>query len=150
MLDVGILATGIAAALAFLPGRGKWLRHLLLISWTATAVAATLGVSMAGIVFIMTMLDLVIAAAALTISTHDQSRLDARFVGGVSMALMPLHWVMSWSEGGASWTLYAAACNAGFILQCLIVGGWLNGVGRGLGRFLHRIRPLHFLRGGGR
>ena len=150
MFDLGILITGAAAGLAFVPGRGKWLRHLLVISWAATAIAAGSGVSMAGVVFIMAMCDLVIAGAAVTIATNDPNRIDARFVGGLSMALMPLHWVMAWSQGSASWLLYASACNAAFVIQCLTVGGWLDGVGRSLGRFFHRFRPVRSLRDGRR
>ena len=150
MFDIGIFLTGAMAALAFLSWRGKWLRHLLVISWAATATAAALGVSMAGFVFLMTMLDLIIAGAAVVIATNKPTRVDARVVGGVSIAHMPVHWVMAFSQGAADWTLYAAILNTGFIVQCLIVGGWLNGVGRSLGRFLHRLSPVRFLRGGGR
>lgn len=150
MLDIGILVTGMAAALGFFPRRGKWLRHLLVISWAAVAIAAGAGVTMAGIVFIMAMCDLVIAGAVVVIATNDPNRIDARFVGGLSMALMPGHWAMAWSEGQADWLIYVSACNAGFVIQCLIVGGWLDGVGRALGRFFHRLRPVRSLRDGRR
>jgi len=150
MFDLGILITGAAAGLAFVPQRGKWLRHLLVISWVGTAVAAAVGVSMSGIVFMIAMFDLIIAGAAVTIATNDPDRVDARFVGGLSMALMPLHWVMAWSQGNASWLLYASACNGVFVIQCLTVGGWLDGVGRGLGRFFHRFRLVRPLRNGRR
>lgn len=150
MLDLGILITGAAAALAFIPGRGKWLRHLLVISWIATAVAAGAGASMAAVVFLLTMLDMTIAGAALVVSTNDPARYDARVVGALSMGMMPAHWVMAWSEGMADWTLYASACNAVFVIQCLIVGGWLDGVGRRLGRIFGRGGAVRPVRGGGR
>lgn len=150
MIDAGLLITGIAAALAFLPGRGKWLRHLLVISWLATLLAAAMGASMSSVVFLLTMLDMVIAGAALAITTHNPARYDARVVGAVSMMLMPAHWVMAWSEGAANWTLYAAACNGAFVVQCLIVGGWLDGVGRRLGRLFNRAGAVRSVRGGGR
>lgn len=44
--------------------------------------------------------------------------------------------------------LDALCCNLQCRVLCAMLDrrGWLTGVGRGLGRFLHRIRPLHFLR----
>jgi len=150
MIDIGILITGITAALAFLPGRGKWLRHLLVISWLASLIAAAAGASMASVVFMLTVLDMIIAGAALAICTNDPSRYDARLIGAISMMLMPAHWIMAWSEGTASWALYAASCNGAFVVQCLIVGGWLDGVGRRLGRLFGRAGAVRSVRGGGR
>ena len=150
MMDLGLIVTGIAAAAAFLLGRGKWLRNLLFISWLMMAVESLMGVSMAGVVFSMTMMDLIIAGAAVAVATNDPTRYDARAVGAISMAMMPAHWVMAATQGGGNWTLYAAAANAGFVLQCLIVGGWLNGVGRRLGRLVGRDGSVRPIRGGGR
>jgi len=150
MIDLGLLITGLAAAAAFLLGRGKWLRNLLFISWLMMAVESLTGVSMAGVVFSMTIMDMIIAGAALAVSTNDPSRYDARAVGAISMAMMPAHWIMAATQGGGNWVLYAAAANAGFVLQCLIVGGWLNGVGRRLGRLVGRDGSIRPIRGGGR
>lgn len=150
MVDVGLLVTGVAAAAAFLMGRGKWLRNLLFISWLMMAVESLMGVSMAGVVFSMTMMDLIIAGAAVAVATNDPTRYDARAVGAISIAMMPAHWIMAATHGGANWTLYVAAANAGFVLQCLIVGGWLNGVGRRLGRLVGRDGTVRPFRGGGR
>lgn len=150
MIDLGLLVTGVAAAAVFLTGRGRWLRNLLFISWLMMVVEAFMGVSMAGVVFSMTMMDMLIAGAAVAIATNDPTRYDARAVGVISMAMMPAHWVMAVSNGAPNWMLYAAACNAGFVLQCLIVGGRLNGVGRRLGRLVNRNGAVRAIRGGGR
>lgn len=150
MIDLGLIVTGVAAASAFLFGRGRWLRNLLFISWLMMAVESLMGVSMAGVVFSMTMMDMIIAGAAVAVATNDPTRYDARAIGAISMALMPAHWVMAATHGAPNWVLYAAACNAGFVLQCLIVGGWLNGVGRRLGRLFGRDGAVRPIRGGGR
>ena len=150
MIDFGLIVTGIAAASAFLLGRGRWLRNLLFISWLMMAVESLMGVSMAGVVFSMTMMDMIIAGAALAVATNDPTRYDARAVGAISMAMMPAHWVMAATQGAPNWVLYAAACNAGFVVQCLIVGGWLNGVGRRIGRLVNRDGTVRPIRGGGR
>lgn len=142
MIDIGILVTGIAAGTAFVWGRGKWLRHLLLLSWASIAVAATGGAQMSTIVFLMTMMDLIIAGTAVSIVTHDPKRNDARIVGAVSMALMPAHWVVAMTQGEIDWTLYASAVNAAFVIQCLIVRGWLDGLGRSIARIVSRLRPF--------
>ena len=150
MVDAGIIITGVSAAAVFLTGRGRWLRNLLFISWLMMAVETLMGVSMAGVVFSMTMMDMLIAGAAVAIATNDPTRYDARAVGAVSMAMMPAHWVMAATQGAPNWMLYAAACNAGFVLQCLIVGGWLNGVGRRIRRLVNRNGAVRSIHGGGR
>lgn len=138
-MDIGVMITGIAAFAALGFGRGKWLRHLLFISWATIALASVMGMTMSTIVFCMAMLDITIAGAAVIIATHDPARYDARAIGTVSMALIPAHWTMSITQGAADWTLYAAACNAGFVFQCLIIGGWLDGVASFFGRFFRRL-----------
>lgn len=161
VLDLGLIVCGIAAALAIIgaklhredradQGRGRWqalwLPHLMLAIWATSMVGKIAQATMASVVFMAVVADLVIAGAAVSIVTHDPKRIDARLVGGISMALMPAHWAMSMSQGQANWTLYAAGCNAGFVLQCLIVGGWLDGLGRGVSRILARISPLSLFR----
>lgn len=143
MIDIGLLVTGAAVAIAFLWGRGKWLRHVLLFSWAAVALASVSGASMSVIVLLMTLMDLMIAGTALSIVTHDPKRNDARVVGAISMALMPAHWVVAMAQGEVSWTLYAGAVNAAFVIQCLIVRGWLDGLGRSAARIVSRLRPFH-------
>lgn len=146
--DIGLTVTFLAVAPAFWFGRGKWLRHLLLLSWLTVTLEKIAEIQMATIVFSMTVLDLMIAGAALVVATHDHARYDARVIGSISMALMPGHWVMAATQGAGSWTLYAAAVNAGFVLQCLVIGGWLDGVGRSIGRLFARLRPVHLFRRG--
>lgn len=150
MIDIGLFVTGAAVLLAYHNGRGVWLRRLLLISWAAMFGATMVGAPMSAVVFLMSIMDGAIAATSLVICTRDPSRYDARAVGMVSMAMMPAHWVMAATHGAPDWTLYAAACNGGFVFQCLIAGGWLNGVGRGLGRFFPRRHRSNPVRGGGR
>lgn len=65
------------------------------------------------------------------------------------MALMPAHWIMSVSQGEANWLLYATICNAAFVVQCFIVRGWLDGVGRSVGAFIARLSPVRLFRDGG-
>lgn len=145
-MDIGIIITGLAAFAVLAFGRGKWLRHLLFLSWSTVALAAASGMAMSTIVFAMTVLDISIAGAAVIIATDNPPRYDARAVGAVSMALIPAHCAMSITQGAADWTLYAAACNAGFVLQCLIVGGWLDGLVSGFSRFFGRSSRLHRVR----
>lgn len=158
-MDIGILVTGAASLLAVCggglclsplrPGDNPSLRATLACSWIVTVVEQSLVANMAMVVFSMALLDLVIAGAALIIATHDRTRYDARLIGGLSMALMPAHWIMSASHGRPNWAAYAMGCNIVFILQCLIAGGWLNGVGRRIAGFINRVRPvLHFRNGG--
>lgn len=147
-MDIGILTAGAAAFVAFVWGRGEWLRHILLLSWIAVSLEALAGVNMATVVFTMASLDLLIAGAALIIATDDPRRKDARIVGGISMALMPAHWIMAITHGQPNWTMYAIGCNVGFVIQCLIVRGWLDGVGRSIGSFFARVRPVFAIRRG--
>lgn len=149
-MDLGIIATGIAAITAFGWGRGKFLRNIVLISWIGSAFGWLAGAKMPSVVMFSTIMDFAIAGAALAISTRDHLRYDARIIGGLSMALMPAHWIMAATQGAPNWGLYAAACNATFIVQCLIVRGWMDGVGRGIGHFFGRGRDIPALRRGGR
>jgi hypothetical protein len=115
---------------------------LNIVALLITAVAA----GMAAI------LDLFIGFVAVVISTIDPTRLDARIVGGISICLMPAHSVVSFGHGlsDIGWIVYAATCNGAFVVQCLVTGGWLDGMGRGVSRFLSRFRGLPFLRFRGR
>lgn len=151
LIDPGLLITGVAVFIAFGWGRGRWLRHLLLLSWLATTLGAFIGAEMASVVFTATMMDFIVAGGALVITTHDPNRMDARAIGAISMSLMPAHWVVSMAQGlpHFGWMLYAGACNAGFVLQCLIVRGWLDGVGRSIGRFVGRLVPVSLFRARG-
>lgn len=144
-MDIGVLITGIAALAAFFFGRGKWLRHSLLLSWAIISILAVSDVKMSLVVLTMAVMDLLIAGVAVAIVTNNPLRYDARVIGAGSMVLMPAHFAMSASQGNADWTLYAAACNAVFVLQCLIVGGWLDGLVGGFSRFFRRMRPLRGL-----
>lgn len=148
--DIGILATGIAAALALVLGRGVWLRHLLAIAWTMVTIETLAGVPKDAMVFSIAVTDLVIALAALARATQDRSRIDARWIGAISLLLMVAHWLMSVSQGLPPWWLYASIVNIGFILQCLIIGGWLDHVGRSVGRVVARLNPVHLFRRGER
>lgn len=149
-MDIGLLVTGAAVILAYHKGRGTWLRRLLLISWAASFGATLANAPMSSTVFMMTVMDGLIAGVALTICTRDPNRYDARAVGAVSMAMMPAHWVMAATQGAPNWTLYAAACNAGFVFQCLIAGGWLDGMGRSVGRLFRWRGPSNSVRDRGR
>ena len=154
---VALLITAVAAGLAF--GRGRiergiatWLRQALAIVWTAGAVIIVTEQEMSTAVGMAAFLDLFVGFVAVVISTIDPTRLDARIVGGVSISLMPAHWIVSMGQGlsDTGWIVYAATCNGAFVVQCLVTGGWLDGMGRGVSRFLSRIRGLPFLRFRGR
>ena len=150
VVDIGFLATGAAVLVTFGAARGNWLWRVLAVSWAASLAVSIMGANMAQTVLTMILMDLTIAAVSLTIATFDRDRYDARAIGMTSIAMMPGHWVMSVSHGAPDWTLYMAACNGGFVFQCLIVGGWLNGVGRRIHRIFDRRDTSHIVRGGGR
>lgn len=157
-LDPGILVTGIAAWAAFLWRRGVWiwrepdlehkfwLRHMLLLLWAVITVETVARAYMATVVATQAIMDLAVAGTALAVATHNPARVDARIIGGISMALMPLHWTMAFFHGKPNWALYAIICNMGFIAQCLILGGWLDGVGRCISNLLSRAWPLFLFR----
>lgn len=149
-VDLGILVTGIAATLCLVFGRGDFLRHVLFIAWATIALETMAGVRMSFMVMTMALLDLLIAAVALARVHHDQENYRARFIGFVSMALMPLHWIMSATKGEVSWLLYALIANAGFVAQCLTLMGWFDGVGNSFRSLFHRAWGLHHFRRGGR
>ena len=149
MIDIGIVITGIAAFIAFIWGRGRWMRHALFLSWAVVAVIGAIGADKAETVFTLAAMDLAIAGVALFVVTADETRTDAKIVGAISIALMPAHVIMSATHGIADWTLYASALNAGFVLQCLIVRGWLDGLGRTARGFFARLRPVFVHRIGG-
>ena len=144
--DPGVTITFPFAAAALWKGRGQWLKHLLAIYWTASAILALSQAFMATVVLCYTIFDLSIAGAALLVTMHDPKRYDARWIGGLSMMLMPAHLAMSATHGAANWLLYASILNAVFVLQSLILTGWLDGVGRGISGFLGRLRSIPVLR----
>lgn len=148
LLDPGLILTGIAVLVAFGWGRGTWLRNLLLMSWAATVAGVAMGADMPAIVFTAAMMDFIVAGTSAIIVMNDHSRDDARTVGVISIALMPAHLCVSIYEGLTyeGWVLYAGACNAAFVAQCLIVRGWLDGLGRAIARFFGRLRRLPFVR----
>lgn len=149
-MDAGIVATGLVLGATLIWGRSVRLRVLLALMWLTGFFGYALGADMASLVLAAAMMDLVIVLIATAIVTNDPSRVDARAVGVVSLAMMPAHWIMSATKGAPDWTAYALACNIGFVLQCLIVGGWLDGVARSARRFLGRIVPVSLFRGRGR
>lgn len=149
MVDIGFLATGTAIG-ASIGARGGWLWRVLAASWAVSLAVSLAGANMAETVLTMILMDFAIASVSLTIATFDRGRYDARAIGMASIAMMPGHWVMSVSHGAPDWTLYMAACNGGFVFQCLIAGGWLNGMGRRIHRFFDRRSLSDSVRGGGR
>lgn len=151
-MDVGLTLTALAGLLGM--GRAVHKRRdialpsVLLAVWTVPVALLAAEARMATFVFTAAVLNLAIAGLALLIVTRDPSRYDARTVGGLSMAIIPAHWIMSVSSGGADWTIYALACNIVFATQCLVAGGWFDGLGRRARRFFSRLRPVHSLRDG--
>ncbi len=158
LLDPGLIITGIAAVIAFgwgsgqWKGRGTWLRHLLLASWVASALTIATNPDMPTMVFVAASMDFIVAFASVMLLAKDNTRNDARTVGAISLALMPAHLAVSVCQGltYGGWPLYAAACNGAFIIQCLVVRGWLDGLGRTFAGFLGRLRRLPLLRFRGR
>ena len=124
------------------------MRHVLMIAWLVAAMEAFVGVGRSFIVLTLALLDMMIAGTALIRVTHDPTRVDTKTIGGLSMAMMPAHFIMSASLGNVNWTLYAAACNFVFILQCLTAGGWLDGMGRSIAGIFRRVHPVRDLRDG--
>lgn len=147
-MDAGILVTGLALVACLFAGERWYLKGALFAAWTTGVLVS--GAYMATVVLTQALLDFGIAGVALAVTLHNPMRIDARVVGFISMATMPAHFIMSATHGNWDWTLYAAYCNAGFVLQCLTVGGWLDGVGRGISRFVSRLRPVYLFRVRGR
>jgi len=150
MIDAGIALTGFAAASCLAFGRGQWLRRVLFAAWLSGALLTAGGATKSEYVLGMASIDLAIAVVALVRFTQDTSKREAQIVGALSMAMMPAHFIMAASHGAADWTLYASACNAIFVLQCLTAGGWLDGLGRGIAGIWNRVHPVRHLRDGGR
>jgi hypothetical protein len=126
------------------------MRHVLFIAWATILFETMAGVRMSFMVTTMALLDLLSAAVALGRVHHDPHNYRARFIGFVSMALMPLHWIISVTQGDVSWVLYAAIVNAGFVAQCLTLMGWFDGVGRSIRGFVARISGVYSYRRGRR
>ena len=150
MIDIGVIVTGFCVLSCLLAGRDTWLCGALALSWSATAVMVMAGAGKDVFVLAFSALDMLIALTSLTRFTLDHSNHGAQVVAGMSLAMMPPHFLMSASLGNVNWTLYASACNLVFVLQCLVAGGWLDGVGRRIADFRGRFRSVHRLRGGGR
>ena len=145
MIDLGLLITGFAVALSF-RGRCGWLRALIIASWLLAV--ATSGGDKAGVVLSAALADLVKALAAVLLLAAGAERAEVRLVGLLSLALFPAHLAMSVTHGAPSWFLYASAVNAVFVAQCLIVGGWLDGLVRGADRFFAWLRLVPARSGG--
>jgi len=150
MADAGLLVTGFSAAMCLAYGKGTWLRRVLFLAWLGGAALAMAGQVNSVIVAGMASIDLIVAMIALVRFTQDNQKREAQIVGGLSMCLMPAHFIMAASHGRADWTLYASACNAVFVLQCLVAGGWLDGVGRSIADIWRGVRPVRSFRDGGR
>lgn len=149
--DLGLIVTGIFAIIAFGWGRGKWLRHVLMLCWLTIFAISAYGADRSTVVGAMIVADMVIAVVAVAVATHSQqSRYDARMIGQLSMVLMPAHFAVAWSHGAVNWTLYASVCNVVFIVQCLIVRGWLDGLGHYVMDRISRLRRIPHLRNRGR
>jgi hypothetical protein len=153
-MDYGLVLTGcitLAGILrCVLRHRDPTLPSVLLSLWGVSFALVGAGARMSTFVFCAATLNMIVAGIALIIVTRKPTRLDARIVGGLSLAIMPAHWVMSVSGGTANWTVYALSCNIVFISQCLVAGGWLDGVGRRVAGLFLGLRPLRRFRNGGR
>lgn len=164
MFDTGLFVTALALVAAFVPQSDKatierharrssiLLRHVLLLNWLTVTLASLLSQPMPTMVFIAAMNDFIIACTGVVIGIRNPGRVDARAVGMISMALMPAHWWVSMRHGLPEWGwfIYALGQNIAFISQCLIAGGWMDGLGRAAVRFFSRLGPLPGFRGGGR
>jgi len=137
------LITGSALALSLIHGRCTVLQMMLLASWAGGIVLSMAGVDMAATVFALATADMILALASVAILSVDNARSDARMVGLLSIALFPAHWAMSASSGAASWPIYAGCVNAVFVAQCIIVGGFMDGMVARFDSFLVRVRLVH-------
>ena len=150
MADIGLLTTGLFAAACLGWGRSVWLARILFAGWLCNAAISISGATESQVVFGLAVTDMVIAIVALIRFTQDCTNRAAQTVGLMSAALMPSHFTMAATHGGADWTIYASAVNAMFVLQCLTAGGWLDGVGRGIAGIWRRLRPVRSLHDRGR
>lgn len=150
-MDFGIGLTGLALAVCLvrsaLKKRDPTLPCVLLALWTAALALWAAEARMATFVFSAAMLNLMIAGVAVVMATHEPGRIDTRVVGFLSLLSMPLHFGMSASEGALNWKFYAWSCNVIYITQCLVAGGWLDGLGRRIAGFFGRLQPVHLFRG---
>ena len=149
-MDPGLVLT--ALALIACLGRAAWKRRdptlpvVLLAMWTTALSLSAADARMATFVFTAALLNLAVSGIALAITIHAPERLDARAVGGLSLVTFTGHFPMSLSNGGADWTIYAWSCNIIYITQCLVAGGWLDGLGRSIAGFFARLRPVSLFR----
>lgn len=148
-MDIGLLATGLASATC-LDCRNPWVSRMLFGAWVAGAVVAMASAGISTVVLTAALIDMVIALVSLAFFTRDTSRHDAQIVGALSLSIMPAHFIMAASQGAANWLLYVSCCNAVFVLQCLVAGGRLDGVGRGIADFWRRVRIVRSFRNGER
>ncbi|AJP72261.1 hypothetical protein [Sphingomonas hengshuiensis] len=130
-MDIGLLVTFLAA----LAAQRRWLLchdsrgrlgALLLLCWAVVSMAWCV-LAKSWLVAVMTTTDLAIAVTCMVLLQREASW-RAQLVGIVSMALMPAHFVMSMTQGGFDWTAYALILNAGFVVQCAVAGGWIDGL----------------------
>jgi hypothetical protein len=151
-MDLGLTLTAVACALglgwAVRKQRDLTLPVMLAALWGASVGLSAAGAKMATFVFTAVMMNLLVGFVALLILIREPNRADARFIGGLAMAIMPAHFIMSATNGQANWTIYAWSCNIVYILQCLVAGGWLDWLGRSLGGIITRLRPVRGLRDG--
>lgn len=150
-MDAGLVLTVLALvaclARSAVKRRDPTLPCVLLSLWATSLALAAADAQMATFVFTAALLNLAVSGIALALVIRDPGRMDARAVGGLSLAIMPAHFVMSASNGTANWTIYAWACNVIYIAQCLVAGGWLDGLGRRVAGLVSRLRPVSLFRG---
>ena len=153
-MDYGLVLTGLLAAAGVvrcaLKSRDLSLPCVLVSLWGASLALVAADARMSTFVFCAAMLNMIVSGIALVIVTRHPWRMDARIVGGLSLAIMPAHWIMSVSKGDGDWTIYALSCNFVFTMQCLVSGGWLDGMGRRAAGLVSGVWPLYRLRGGGK
>lgn len=138
-LDPGLILTGLFAALVGWRGKHVAFRGMLPIAWCVCALAG-MTLPMSWVVAVFAIVDLFIAGVCLIFWTLEGNQ-RARVIGGLSMALMPVHFVFSALHGRFDWIVYASILNTAFVLQCLTATGGLDGVGRWLGRLLGGLVP---------
>lgn len=150
-MDPGIVLSGLALAACLarsaVKKRDPTLPCVLLALWTAALALVAAEARMATFVFSAAMLNLMVSGIAVAMAIREPDRIDPRVVGFLSLLSMFPHFAMSASEGALNWTFYAWSCNMIYIAQCLVAGGWLDGLGRRIAGFFGRLQPVHLFRG---
>ncbi|QIG80000.1 hypothetical protein [Stakelama tenebrarum] len=142
LFDVGIMITGAAVIPAFFFGRGHWMRHALLLYWVASAAVTMADVSRSTHVLTYATINIVIFAIGLVRFTTDRANHRAWRVGIISLATMPAHLTYSATMGQGDWGLYALFVNGCMLAQCIVAGGWLDGMGQRVSSFRRRFRGV--------